>query len=159
VAVHAVLSSTCGSTATVLSSTCISTATVFLLVTEAAAVICWFLGGDIFKGRAHSGFAAVGSQILGPLSPPHDRSPAPLGTSPVKNQQVSYAHVLQTCMTTCTLNTICVQVCGLLGTDAARRTPETMLVGTDVPLSMYVALFRPLAMIVLLSTLRQAHTE
>jgi len=35
------------------------------------------------------------------------------------------------------------------GTDATRRRPETMLVGTDVPLSIIVALFRPLAMIVL----------
>jgi hypothetical protein len=48
-----------------------------------------------------------------------------------------------------TLNTICVQAFGLLGTDVARRRSETMLVGTDV--SMFVAVFRPLAMIVLLS--------
>jgi len=61
-------------------------------------------------------------------------------------------------MTTDTFNTICVQECGLLGTDAGRRRPETLLVGTDVPVSMYDALFRPLAMIVLLSTLGQAHT-
>jgi len=62
-------------------------------------------------------------------------------------------------MATGTLNTICVQECGLLDTDAACRRPETMLVGTDLPLSMFVALFRPLAMIGLLSTLGQAHTK
>jgi hypothetical protein len=52
-----------------------------------------------------------------------------------------------------------VQECGLLGMDTGRRRPETMLVLTDVPLSMFVALSRPLAMIVLPSTLGQAHTE
>ena len=34
-----------------------------------------------------------------------------------------------------------------------------MLLGTDVPLSMFVALFRPLAMTVLLYTLGQASAE
>jgi hypothetical protein len=61
-------------------------------------------------------------------------------------------------MTTGTLCTICVQECGLPGTVSGCCRPE-MWVGTDVPLSMYVALFRPLAVIVLLSTLRQAHEE
>ena len=66
---------------------------------------------------------------------------------------MGYAPVLRTYMTTGTFNTICIQECGLPGTDTARRRPETMSVGTDVPLSMYVALLRPLAMIVLLPTL------
>jgi hypothetical protein len=132
---------------------------VFLFVTDAAAVIYWFLAGDIFKRRAHSGFAAEGSQILGLFSPSKDPSPAPLGTSPVKNQQVSNAHILRTGMTTGNFNTICIQECGLLGTDDARRRAETMLVGTDMPVSMYDDLFRPLAMIVLLSTLGQTHKE
>jgi hypothetical protein len=60
-------------------------------------------------------------------------------------------------MTTGTFNTICVQECGLPGTDATRRRPDTMLVGTDVPLSIIVALFCPLAMIVLLPTLTGTH--
>jgi hypothetical protein len=98
-------------------------------------------------------------KFLGLLSLPHGCSPSPLRTPPVTNQQVSYAHVLRTATITGTLNTICVQECDLLGTDAACRRPETMLVGTDLPLSMFVALFRPLAMIVLLSTMGQAHTR
>ena len=61
-------------------------------------------------------------------------------------------------MTTGTFNTICVQDCCLLGTDAGRRRPETMLLGTDVSLSMFDALFRPLAITVLLYALEQAHT-
>ena len=132
--------------------------TLFLLVTDAAPFIfcCW--SGDIFKLRADSGFAAEDRQILGLLSPPHDRPPTPLGTPPVTNQQESYAHVLRTGVTTGTLNTICVQECGLPGTVCGSCRPE-MLVGTDVALSMFVAVIRPLAMIVLLSTLGQAHRE
>jgi hypothetical protein len=61
-------------------------------------------------------------------------------------------------MTTGTLCTICVLECGLLGTVSGRCGSE-MLMGTDVPLSMSVALFRPLAMIVLRYTLGQAYTE
>jgi hypothetical protein len=127
----------------------------FLFVTDAAAVFCWFLVGDIVKRRAHCGFAAEGRQILGPLSLPHRRSPSPLCTPPVTNQQVNYAHVLRTGMTTGTFNTICVQECDLLREYAGFRRPEMMLVGTDVTLSIYVAPFLPLAVMILLTILGQ----
>jgi hypothetical protein len=126
---------------------------VFVLVTDTAAVICWFLVGDIFKGRADSGFAAESKQILGLHSPP------PLSTSPFTNQQVRYAHVLRTGMTTGTLSTICVQVCGLLRADVGCRRPGTKLLGADIRLVKYVALSRPLAVIVILSTVGQARAE
>jgi len=127
----------------------------FLLVTDAAAIICWFMAGDIFKRRAHSGFVAEDSQIRVLLSLPHDRSPSPLGTPPVTNQQVSYAHVLRTGMTTGMFNMMCVQECGLLRLYAGCRRPETMLMGTDLAPSMYVDPFLPLAMVILLPTLGQ----
>jgi len=108
--------------------------------------------------RTHNGFVAESKQILGLFSPLHGRSLAPLCSPPVTKQQVSYAHVLRTGMTTGNFNTVCFQECCLLGTDAGRRWSETMLLGTDMYLSMFDALFRPKAITVLLYALEQAHT-
>jgi hypothetical protein len=59
-------------------------------------------------------------------------------------------------MTTGMFNTMCLQECGLLCLYAGCLRPETMLMGTDLGLSMYVDPFLPLAMMILLPTLGQA---
>jgi len=84
---------------------------------------------------AHRGFAADGRQFLGLLSLPDGRSPAPLCTPPVTNQQVNYAHVLRTGMTTGTFNTICVKECCLLRVNPCICRPDAMVVGTDLGLA------------------------
>ena len=60
-------------------------------------------------------------------------------------------------MTTGTFNTICVQECGLLRVYAGCCRPETMLVDTGLVLSMYVAPFLLLAMMILLPVLGQGY--
>jgi hypothetical protein len=78
-----------------------------------------------------------------------------LGTPRVTNQQVSYAYILRTGMTTGTFNTICVQEYGLLRVNAGFCWPEVVMMGTDLPLSMYIAPVLPLAMMCLLPILGQ----